>query len=43
MMFEIRLNKQGNPFLKMVDRPRRYSEDGRGIWIEIGTVNTAGI
>lgn len=42
MVFEIYTDKQGNPRLKRVDRPRRR-EDGRGMWVEIGKSDQRGI
>ena len=43
MVYEIQANKLGNPYLKAIDRPRRVSEDGRGLWVDIGHVSHTGI
>ena len=43
MVFEIHKNKLGKPYLKKVDRPRRASEDGRGLWVDIGHIGHTGI
>ena len=43
MVFEIHANKLGKPYLKAVDRPRRVSVDGRGLWVDIGNIGHTGI
>jgi hypothetical protein len=43
MVFEIHANKLGKPYLKKVDRPRKVSEDGRGLWVDIGNIGHTGI
>lgn len=43
MTLEIKADKNGKPFLKMVDRPRLLSKDGRGIWVEVGRVGQTGV
>ena len=42
MVFEIRANKLGKPYLKAVDRKRRNGEP-RGQWMAIGRVTDTGI
>jgi len=43
MVFEIHANKLGKPYLKKIDRPRRVSVDGRGLWVDIGSIGHTGI
>jgi hypothetical protein len=43
MAYEIQKNKLNEPYLKWVDRPRKPSEEGRGLWVDVGRVTDKGI
>ena len=41
--FEIHPDKDGNPYLKKVERRRNIQEEGRGRWVAIGKSTDTGI
>lgn len=41
--FEIHPDKDGNPYLKKVERRRNIREEGRGSWMPIGRASDTGI